>query len=96
MNPFLWLILTILDIYGWILIATIVVSWLIAFGILNMQNPYARQINSALRRLTEPVLGPIRRMLPDLGGLDFSPLVAFLGIQFLQYLIVYYVPRLLM
>ena len=54
MNPFLWLILTILDIYGWILIATIVVSWLIAFGILNMQNPYARQINSALRTPRSP------------------------------------------
>jgi YggT family protein len=96
MNPFLWLILTVLDLYKWILIASIIVSWLIAFGIINMQNPYARQANYALRRLTEPVLGPIRRVLPDLGGLDFSPLVAFLGIMFLQQAIVYYLAPLLM
>ncbi len=95
MNPFLWLIITILDIYKWILIATIVISWLMAFGIINMQNQYVRQINYTLRRLTEPVLAPIRNILPDLGGLDFSPLVAFIAIQFLQYLIVYYIPPLL-
>ena len=95
MNPFIWLVLTLLDVYKWILIASIVVSWLLAFGIMNQQNPYVRQINFALHRLTEPVLGPIRRVLPDLGGLDFSPIVAFIGIQFLQYLVVYYIPQLM-
>lgn len=96
MNPFLWLVLTVLDIYKWILIASIVVSWLIAFGIINMQNPYARQANHALRRLTEPVLAPIRRVLPDLGGLDFSPIVAFVAIMFVEQAIVYYLAPLLM
>jgi YggT family protein len=84
MNPFEWLILTLLDIYKWILIATIVLSWLLAFNIVNQQNPYVRQFGYALRRLTEPVLAPIRRLLPDLGGLDFSPIVVFVGIQFLE------------
>lgn len=94
MNPFIWLILTLLDIYFWVILATVVMSWLVAFGIMNRQNPYVRQLDYALRRLTEPVLGPIRRLLPDLGGLDLSPIIALIGLQFLQYLIVYYVPRL--
>jgi len=95
MNPFVWLILTILNIYFWIILATVAMSWLVAFGIMNRTNPYVRQLEYALRRLTEPVLGPIRRVTPDLGGLDISPIVALIGIQFLQYLIAYYVPRLL-
>jgi YggT family protein len=49
-----------------------------------------RQIGHALKRLTEPLLGPIRRFLPDLGGLDISPIILLLGLQFLKYLIVYY------
>ncbi|MBK8769556.1 MAG: YggT family protein [Rhizobiales bacterium] len=95
MNPFIWLILTILDIYFWIILATVVLSWLVAFGIVNRQNPYVRQIDYALHRLTDPVLGPIRRVMPDLGGLDISPIIALLGLQFLQYLVAYYLPRLL-
>jgi YggT family protein len=90
MNPFVWLILAILDIYKWILIATIVLSWLLAFNIVNQQNPVVRQLSYALRRLTEPVLAPVRRILPDLGGLDISPLVIFVAIQFLQYFVTYY------
>lgn len=95
MNPFIWLVLTILNIYFWVILISVIMSWLIAFGIMNRQNPYVRQIDYALSRLTEPVLGPIRRVMPDLGGLDVSPVVALIGIQFLQYLIAYYVPRFL-
>ena len=68
----------VLDIYFWILIATVVVSWLVAFNIINGHNNFVRQIRYALFRLTEPVLGPIRRFLPDLGGLDMSPLIAII------------------
>ena len=90
MNPFLWLILTILDVYFWIILATVVMSWLVAFGVINASNPYVRQIGLALRRLTEPLLGPIRRLLPDLGGIDISPIVLLIGLQFLKYLVAYY------
>jgi YggT family protein len=96
MHPVLWLILTIIDIYFWILIATVVMSWLVAFNVMNRQNNVVRQINYALYRLTEPVLGPIRRVLPDLGGLDLSPVVALIALQFIRYLVVYYGARLLM
>ncbi len=73
MNPILWLILTIIDIYFWIILATVILSWLVAFNVVNRSNPYVRQIGYALERLTEPLLGPIRRRLPNLGGIDISP-----------------------
>ncbi len=93
MNPFINLIITIINIYIWIVIAMVVMSWLVGFNVVNMQNDFVRQIRYALYRLTEPLLGPIRRVLPDLGGLDISPMVLLLGLYFLQQLIVYYVPR---
>jgi YggT family protein len=95
MNPFIWLVLTILDIYFWIIIATVVMSWLVAFNVINGANPYVRQVGYALRRLTEPLLGPIRRFLPDLGGIDVSPIVLLIALQFIQYLIIYYAPQFL-
>ena len=95
MHPVLWLIVTILDIYVWVLIATVIMSWLIAFNIINRGNDIVRQVNYALFRLTEPVLGPIRRVMPDLGGLDISPVIAIIVIYFIRYLVVYYGVRLL-
>jgi YggT family protein len=94
-NPFLWLILNILNLYFYVILASVIMSWLIGFNVINGSNPYVRQIGYALRRLTEPLLGPIRRFLPDLGGLDISPIILLLGLQFVQYLIVYYAPRFL-
>jgi YggT family protein len=88
-NPVLWLILTVLDLYFWVIIITVVVSWLIAFNVINGSNPYVRQILYALNRLTEPLLAPIRRALPDLGGIDISPIILLLLLQFVRYLVVY-------
>jgi YggT family protein len=95
MHPVIWLIVTILNIYVWILIATVILSWLVAFNISNRQNDIVRQVTYALYRLTEPVLGPIRRFLPDLGGLDISPVIAVLIVYFIRYLVVYYGNQLL-
>ncbi len=92
-NPVLWLILTVLDIYFYVILASVIMSWLIGFNVINGANPYVRQIGYALHRLTEPLLGPIRRRLPDLGGIDISPIVLLLGLQFIKYLIVYYAAR---
>ena len=94
-NPFLWLILTLLDLYFYVILATVIMSWLVAFNVINGSNPYVRQVGHALRALTEPLLGPIRRLLPDLGGIDISPIVLLLALQFLQIAIVYYAPRFL-
>jgi len=95
MNPFVWLIVTIIDIYFWIILATVILSWLTAFNVINGSNPYVRQFAYALRRLTEPLLGPIRRFLPDLGGIDISPIVLLIALQFVRYLIIYYSYRIL-
>ena len=95
LNPFLWLILTVIDIYFWIILATVILSWLVAFNVVNASNPYVRQIGFALKRLTEPLLAPIRRRLPDLGGMDISPIVLLILLQFVRYFIGYYGSRLL-
>ena len=83
MNPILWLVHTVINIYFWIILAMVVMSWLVAFGIVNRSNPYVRQIGYALDRLTDPLLRPIRRVMPDLGGLDISPIILLIGLQFL-------------
>ena len=89
-NPFVWLILNLLDLYFYVILASVIMSWLIGFNVINGANPYVRQIGYALHRLTEPLLGPIRRFLPDLGGIDISPIILLLALQFVRYLIVYY------
>jgi YggT family protein len=88
LSPFVWLVFQVIDIYFYIILATVIISWLASFNIINFGNPYVRQINSVLRQLTEPVLGPIRRILPNLGGLDFSPVVVLLALQFIKRLII--------
>jgi len=77
-----------LDIYTWILIAAIVVSWLYAFQVINTSNRFVGMVAEFLHKATEPLLRPIRRYMPDLGGIDISPIVLFVGIFFLQRFIV--------
>ena len=80
-------LLLILQLYTYIIIAAVIASWLVGFGIINSYNPVARSILRALHALTEPVFAPIRRVIPPLGGLDLSPLLALIIIYFLQRLI---------
>ena len=89
-NPFLWLVLTLLDIYFYVIFATVIISWLVAFNVINGGNPYVRQVAFALRRLTEPLLGPIRRVLPNLGAVDISPIILLIALQFVRYFVAYY------
>lgn len=91
MNPFLWLILTVINIYIWIIIAGAILSWLFAFNIVNSGNTIVRQIAYTIDAVTEPLLGPIRRFLPNLGGIDISPVILILALLFLERFIVYYV-----
>ena len=79
-TPIILVIDLLLDLYGWVLIGAIVFSWLYQFGVVNSRNRAVAAIGDVLYRLTEPVLAPIRRFMPDLGGLDLSPLVVFLAI----------------
>ena len=84
MNPFLWLIDTIITIYIWLLIASAVLSWLVAFNVVNTRNPIVHSIGEFLYRITEPALRPIRDILPNLGGIDVSPVILILGLLFLE------------
>ena len=84
MEPLVILIYRIIDIYFYILILNVILSWLIAFNILNVQSRFVGMILYASQRLTNPLLNPIRRFLPNLGGLDISPIVLILLLFFIQ------------
>ena len=84
MYSFLMLIDRIIDLYVWVIILSAVLSWLVAFDIVNMRNRFVYLVGDTLNRLTEPVYRPVRRFLPDMGGLDLSPLIVILGLWFLR------------
>jgi YggT family protein len=84
MNPFLWLIDTLITLYIWILIASAILSWLIAFNVVNTRNPIVAGIGEFLYRVTEPALRPIRSLMPNLGGIDISPVILIILLLFLQ------------
>ena len=77
----------LLSVLWWIIIVQAILSWLLAFNVLNFNSPAVRSISTALDRLTAPLYRPIRKLLPDFGGLDFSPLVVLLLILVLQKLL---------
>ena len=85
-----------LDLYWWIIIASAVFSWLYAFNVVNPRNQVVSTIGNFLFRITEPTLRPIRRFLPDLGGIDISPIILLLLIFFIrQFLITTVAPAIL-
>ncbi len=90
MYAFLNLVSTVIWIYVWLLIAQAVLSWLVAFGIVNRYNRVVATIGDFLWRVTEPLLRPIRRVLPDLGGIDISPVILILLLWFLRNLMFEY------
>ncbi len=84
LGPIFGLIDIVLGLFVWILILAVVMSWLISFNVVNTTNRVVYMISDFLYRITEPVLRPIRRLLPNLGGLDISPIVLLLAIWFLR------------
>jgi YggT family protein len=91
MQSLLDVILIALRIYVWLLIAAAVLSWLIAFNVVNVRNPFVSTVGDFLYRLTEPALRPIRSILPNLGGIDISPVILILIIFFIESVIVRYI-----
>jgi YggT family protein len=87
MHELLDFISYLITLYIYVIIATAVMSWLIAFNVVNLYNPLVRSIWQALNALTEPLQRPIRRMLPDMGGVDISPVVLILACMFVQLVI---------
>ena len=88
MIPLLLFIDYLRSLYTWVVIASVIFSWLIAFNVINPYNQFVRSVWQALGAVTEPILRPIRRMLPDLGGLDLSPVVLLLGIFFIRSVVI--------
>jgi YggT family protein len=87
MNPAHWLIDTVLELYIWIVIASVILSWLVAFNVINARNSLINQVGEFLYKVTEPVLRPIRNMLPHLGGIDISPMILILLLVFARRLL---------
>ena len=88
-----WLISTVINLYLWCIIISAIMSWLIAFNVVNTQNRIVYLIGDTLHRITDPLLRPIRRYTPNLGGIDVSPIILILGLVFIRSLLFEYWPR---
>ena len=84
-NPIVTLIEMVLNLYWWVVIGAVIMSWLTAFNIINLHNNFARSLAHFLYVLTEPVFRPIRKIIPPVGGLDLSPLIVLLLLSWLIY-----------
>ena len=93
MYSLLWLMTTVIDIFVWMIILQVVMSWLIAFNVINTNNRFVYLVGDFLYRVTEPAMRPIRRILPNLGGIDLSPLVVLLLLFFAKNLLIEYWPQ---
>lgn len=91
MRAILDVLLLVLDLYVWVIIASAIFSWLYAFNVVNPRNQVVSMIGQALYSLTEPLLRPIRNVIPAIGGLDLSPIVLLLGVFLAQNVIIRYV-----
>ena len=87
LNPIAALLIEVLEIYKWIVIGAVIVSWLTAFNVVNQYNNFVRTVLRILIALTEPVFRPIRKVIPAISGLDLSPIVVVILIEFLKYTI---------
>lgn len=90
MGAVLDVIMLALNLYWWVIIISAILSWLVAFNVINPQNEVVGTIGRVVHALTEPVLAPIRRVVPSFGGIDISPIILLFGIFFLQQLIIRY------
>ena len=87
MRAVYWLFETVISIYIWLVIANVVLSFLIQFGIVNARQPFVQQVGEFLYRVTEPALAPIRRRLPNFGGIDIAPMVLIIALVFVRMLV---------
>lgn len=90
MRAFITLVDTVINIYIWLLIASAILSWLVAFNVVNTRNRFVYLVGDFLYRVTEPLLAPIRRFMPNLGGLDLSPVILILLLVFIRNLMFEY------
>jgi len=84
MVPLIGFLVRIIDLYIWVIIISAILSWLIAFNVINTQNRFVYSVVDLLYRITEPALRPIRSLLPNLGGIDISPVILILILLFIR------------
>ena len=89
LNPIAALLIEILEIYKWVVILAVIVSWLVAFNVINVRNGFVSAVLRILYALTDPVFRQVRKVIPAVAGLDLSPIIVFVAIWFLQYTIQY-------
>ena len=89
MTAIFWLFDTILTLAFWIVLIQVIMSWLINFDVINLCQPFVYQLWTGINRLLDPIYRPIRKVLPNLGGIDLAPMVLIIGILFVQRLIIY-------
>jgi YggT family protein len=82
------LLLLALQIYSWIIIASVIISWLVAFEVINVKNEQAQNLLRALDKVTKPVYDPLRKFIPPIGGIDVTPIVVLFGIYILEQIVV--------
>lgn len=81
------IILFLLNVLTYVVFAQVIVSWLVAFNVLNLQQPFVRSIYQVMETITAPLYRPIRKILPDFGGLDFSPIILLIAIRIVSMLV---------
>ncbi|ABQ32566.1 MAG: YggT family protein [Bradyrhizobium sp.] len=91
MKPIIYVLIQVISLYMYLLVASAILSWLIAFNVVNTRNQFVAGIAEFLYRITEPVLSPIRRRLPNFGGLDISPIIVFFLLMLIQMYLADYV-----
>jgi YggT family protein len=84
LDPLIQVVVIALDLYIWAIIISAIMSWLVHFGVVNPSNQFIRMIGEFLWRITEPALRPLRRIIPNLGGIDVTPVILILLIFFIQ------------
>lgn len=89
MLPLINFIAMVISLYVWVIIISAVFSWLIAFGVVNTNNQFVYTVVNTLYRLTEPALRPIRQFMPDLGGIDISPVILILLLIFIREVVLF-------
>jgi YggT family protein len=87
-GPVLRLLVTVIDLYMWAVIIGVILSWLVAFNVVNTSNRFVYMVGDFIHRITEPAQAPIRRVLPHFGNIDVSPLVLILLLYFMQDLLI--------
>ncbi len=89
MIPLIQFLAMVIDLYTWVIIASAVLSWLIAFNVVNTQNRFVYMLADGLHRLTEPALRPLRQFVPNLGGIDISPVILILLLIFIKNVVLF-------